>query len=188
MTEDRWTQELRDAAESRRLVRIERAGFPAEFAEGVPLDVGSELVLLALVDVDHFRPNGFGIFRLDDLSDVRSDEYERFLEGVLEGEGSPVRGIEAPDIGIADWRQVARTLAGSGELMIVEAEEAEEDEFWLGRVVDVDDDGVWLLPLGALGDWDEEAVAITFDEITQVRFRERYAEVYARYAGPPPEA
>lgn len=183
---DRWTQELQDAAAEKSLVRIERARFPAEFAEGVPLAVGTDLVLLALVDVDHFRPNGFGIFRLADLSDVRSDEYERFMERVLEGEGTPVSRLEPPDVRIYDWRQAARDLARSGELVIVEAEESQEDEFWLGRIVDVDDDGIWLLPLGALGEWDDESVAITFGEITQLRFRERYAEVYGRYAAPPP--
>jgi hypothetical protein len=184
---DRWTQELQDAAKAKRLVRIERARFPAEFAEGVPLAVGSDLVLLALVDVDHFRPNGYGIFRLADVSDVRSDEYERFMERVLEAEGTPADRLEAPGVRIDDWRHAALDAVRNGELVIVEAEESQEDEFWLGRIADVDEDGIWLLPLGALGEWDHEAVAITYGEITQMRFRERYAEVYARYASPPPE-
>jgi hypothetical protein len=185
---------LRRAIARRESVKIARTGPSQPNVYGFPLAIGRTLVLLhALTDFDL---DGFQVLPLRLVTDVRSGEYERFLERVLRDEGTlrevwPARGKpHRADLPLAGWPELFRALGPSEELVIVECEDrepdGEEQDFFIGPVIGVTDDAVGVHHFDATATWDPSPSAVPFDEITRVRFDERYIRVFARYVGEPP--
>jgi hypothetical protein len=83
---------------------------------------------------------------------------------------------------------VCTALAARGRTVIVECEDFEEEEFYIGRILRVRPDAVIFHHFDAVAVWEDEPTAIPFAEITRVRFDERYTEVFAPYLGEPPAA
>jgi hypothetical protein len=181
---------LRRAIARQESVKIERTGRSQPNVYGFPLAMGRALVLLHAVT--DFDLDGFEVLPVDVVTDVRSGEYERFLERVLRVEGSlrevwPARGARRrAELPLDDWRGLFQALGASGELVIVECEDRDEDDdqdFFIGPIVGVSDDAVGVHHFDATAAWDPAPSVVPFDEITRVRFDERYTRVFARYVG-----
>lgn len=179
--------ELQRARDLRELVRLEREGIHAEAVTGFPLVLGGELVLLHRLD--DFDLAGHAIVRLADVSDVLRGDLEQFTERVMREEGQLERvGAPEPAVPVGDWGEAFEALRASGRIVIVECEDFEEEEFYIGRITRVRGDAVIFHHFDAVAVWDEEATAIPFAEITRVRFNERYTDVFGPYVGEPPES
>jgi hypothetical protein len=78
-------EQLEGALAARQMIRLRRDDIDAATIYGFPLAIGPELVLLA---VEHdWRLDGYAIVRLADVTKVRSNEFDRFTERVLEAKG-----------------------------------------------------------------------------------------------------
>ena len=166
---------------ARQVVYLQREAITAPRVDGVPLAIGPELVLLAVVQ--DWRFDGYAIVRLADITAVRSNEYERFTEQVLEGEGEMARAVlPTPAVPVSSWSEAFEALRASGRYILVHEEEYEEEPMSVGPVVDVRDEVVLLHYVGATAEWDEEPSEIEFANVTRVQFDDRYSTVFARHA------
>jgi hypothetical protein len=178
-------QALRRATQRKEAVRIARHGAAAPHVYGFPLAVGRSHVLVR--DVDDFDVDGFTVLPLRDVADVRSSERERFLERVLRDEGQ-LRAVNAPRfaLGLGDWSEVFSTLGRAGEIVIVECERPPDDIFCIGVVTGLAPDAVGIHQFDATAVWDPAPTVVPFEQITRVRFDERYIHVFARYVDDDP--
>ena len=171
---------LQRAAKQAQCVRIAREGSNLPHVYGFPIAVGPSLILLR--HVADFDVDGFIVMPLRDIANVRSDNNERFLERVLSDEGQ-LGKRRAPTISLAveSWSGVFRALGAEREIVIVECERKDGEDFCIGVVTGVTDDSVGIHQFDAVADWDPAPTIVPFDDITHVRFGDRYTSVYAHY-------
>lgn len=172
---------LESAREARQMVCLKRDAIDATRVHGLPLVLGPELVLLAAVP--DWQLDGYAIVRIADITNVRSDEYERFAERVLEGEGELARlAPPEPAVPIDSWLAAFEALRASGRYLLVHEEGYEDEPMSIGPVVGLRAESVLVHYVDAAGEWEEEPSEILFADITRVQFDDRYSAVFGRYA------
>jgi hypothetical protein len=161
-----------------RCVKVERRRLEAQSVSGVPLALSSTLVLLREV-VDHAM-DGFVVIRTPDITRIRSDQYERFGERILRGEGAlgKVGGRRAHPP-IHSWHSLFRGLQKRRKVITVEAER--RGELYVGVVLGVTERSLVFHFMDATGIWDLEPLTIPFRTITRVVFDSHYDRMLQKY-------
>lgn len=173
---------LKEFRRSRRLVRFNRR-FEEHKVHGYVLDVGPKFFLLALVS-DRIWFDGFECFRIADVSKLRPDPYDRFVECVLEkrGEKSPGK----PRVSLKNVRELLLTAGDAFPLVTIHQEEIDPEVCWIGRVLEVTVEVVRILEIGPDGIWETRPEEYRLSEITQVNFGGDYEDALCLVAGEPP--
>jgi len=146
----------------------------------LPLAIGRSLVLLQ--NIDDFDLDGYVVLPRNDVASVRSDESERFVERVLRDEGE-LRNVSPPPFPVAldSWAGLFSTIAAAGEIIIVECEANPDEDFCIGVVTGVTDGAVGIHQFDFVAMWDDAPTVVAYDDITRVRFGDRYSRVFPRY-------
>ena len=154
---------------------------------GFVLGLGGDLVLLhAFHD---FYPEGYTALRVSDIKRVRSGEHERFWDRMLRGEGLMEQVGISYEVPLDDFRSLLTALHERGQHLIIECEHrktADYDDFFIGRVVAMDDDAVSILHFDSMGAWYEVPSIIAFSDITQIQFDTPYINTITKYLEEPP--
>lgn len=176
---DSVLEQLRAAAARHGYVCVARDAVTERRIRGFVLAMSDELVLMQ--EIYDFASDGYVIVRLRDVTGVRDGDYERFDARVLAGEGiraeRPRKAIDP-----SSWRTVFASLAGGGwPLALVESENGDDGDFWVGRVLGAGETSVAFHYVSPVGVWDAEPEEIEYDDVTRVCFGDRYTTVLARY-------
>ena len=163
-------------------VRLTRS-YPGEpIHNGFVLGLGRELVLLH--QFHDFYPEGYTAVRVNDIRRVRSGKHERFWETMLRGEGLMERVGIPYEVPLDDFRSLLTALHGRGQHVIVECEDrktAEYDDFFIGRIVAMDDESISILHFDSIGAWYDEPSVVAYGDITQVQFDTPYINTITKY-------
>jgi hypothetical protein len=162
-------------------------GYPGEPTHnGFILGLGRDLVLLH--QFHDFYPEGYTALRVADINRVRSGEHERFWEAMLRGEGL-MEGVGIPyQVPLDDFRSLLAALHGRGQHVIIECEDrrtADHDDFFIGRIIALDEEMVSLLSFDPLGRWEEQPCLIAYGDITKVQFDTPYINTLIEYLNEP---
>lgn len=158
--------------------------YDAFFSYFVPLLMNERFFLSA--EEDHFQLDGYTVRRIRDVAetDAQGDLYNAILarEGILDS-------LAVPEVDLAGWETVFRSLDTTGRNIIVEMESLyeEECEFIIGRIEKISDKFVYIRHFDADGVWENEPVRMYYSDITSVTFASRYVDVYSKYLGPLPD-
>lgn len=174
-------EKLKKIYDKKQLVKLKREKISHYNNYGFIIMLNSELVLLQ--NCDEFTLEGYTVLRMDDISSVRSNKFERFVEKILKSEGTLDEVGITYNINLDNWQSLFQSLKKANKNVIIECEVGDEakDEFFIGRLIRVNRKSVSLLYFSAVGKWDEEPTVIPFDEITTVRFDENYIKVFSKY-------
>ena len=163
-------------------VQVTRA-YPGEpIHNGFVLGLGRDLVLLH--QFNDFYPEGLTALRIADIKRVRSGKHERFWEKMFRAEGIMEQVGISYEVLLDDFRSLLAALHGRGQHVIVESEgrkSADQDDFTIGRVVDLGEDAVSILNFDPLGVWDDEPCVIDYDDITKIQFDTPYLNTMSKY-------
>jgi hypothetical protein len=163
-----------------------RGGYPGDPTHnGFILGLGRDLVLFH--QFHDFYPEGYTALRVADVKRVRSGEHERFREAIFRGEGLMERVGIPYEVPLDDCRSLLAALHERGQHIIVECESqetADDDGFFIGRVVAMKDISVSVLHFDPLDRWDDEPTEIACDDITQVEFDTPYINTLSKYLKP----
>ena len=173
-------QKLDQAIAGRSVITIERPEIAETDLLCIPI-ARSEDLLLAHVFYDFF-PDGYRVIRIEDISDVIRDESEVFFQRILVAEGVYARLKLPGAIELGSWRTVLQSLRGKYDYCIIESEQ--EDDFLIGRVVDI---GEWEFNFwyfDATGRWDDELDVVDYDELTSITFDDNYTNTIIKYIPP----
>ena len=168
------------------MIRLDRglAGEPS--LHGYLLGLSPELGLVHCFD--DFEPDGYTLFRLEDVLSLARGPHEEHWDKMLKGEGL-LGGLRAPvEVDLTDLPSAMRAIQRRFPDLIVECEdEGDEDvDFYLGRVLEVTSDAIALHYIDALGRWDEAPTIIPTRRMTKVQFDTPYLRRFMRYAEPFP--
>ena len=147
---------------------------------GFPLALDDDLVLVR--SLHEFAVNGFAVLRLRDLTAVISSDTERFFERVLRAEGALDHAPAARPIPLRSWRAVLDAVRAHYRYAIIECERADGSDFFLGELGAVAGDEATLYYIQVNGTRERALTRVPLDDITLVRFDERYVNLFGRYA------
>lgn len=171
------------AIERRHKVQLERLTFGrTTYWNGFPIERTADFVMLRTLD--DFRLDGFAVLKLADVVAARSGDPERFFERVLRAEGLFERLPSPGTIRLESWGSIVEDVIARHTNAIVECEALEQPEFHLGQLIDVDHEALRLLYIHVNGTKEVEPTRILLDDVTLVRFGERYIELFAKYCVP----
>ena len=177
---------LRRAIREKSPVRIRRRLPQPSNLHGIPLRLGRQLALVHLFD--DFTFDGFCVFPIAQIRDVRLGEYESFAKRVLTDNGQfKALGRGVPQVRLTDWPAFFRSIAKHVKLVIVECERPKDDIFCVGPIVGVNDRVVGIHHFNATAEWDARPSGVRHRDITYVRFLDSYSLAFAPYLGPRPE-
>lgn len=136
--------------------------------------------LVAIYEVRDFKPIGYCVFRISDLTSVRRKRTDEFQQRLLESDGAvdPVALKITP--AISSYRALVEWL-DDDEILIIEDEAADEPSFFIGVCEEAtENDFVGRFFSGA-GNWSTETWSYAWHEITTIQFRTDYIAAYQRY-------
>lgn len=166
---------------TKKKVRVSRRTPCEPLLNGFLLDSGASHVLMhAFHD---FMPDGYTVFRLEDVEGFRSGPYERHWEGMLLAEGL-LKGLDfAEKIDLSSMRSVIESISQRFEHFIVECEDDDEDvqDFYIGSLVSADFDSITFRHFDGYGYWEAEPATIDIDDITKVQFDTPYIRVFSKH-------
>lgn len=174
------TEALQRAIDRGENVQIVRSMVAHPTWNGFPLALGDELVLVR--SLHEFAVNGFAVLRLQDITAVLSTDAERFFERVLRAEGALDEAPAAKAVPLRSWRSVLEAVRRHYRHAIIECERAEGGDFYLGELAGVEGDEATLHYIQVSGTRERQLTRVALDDITLVRFDERYVNLFGRYA------
>jgi hypothetical protein len=181
MSSSNQSGDLRPFLGKRRMVRIELASMPGENLHGYVVGLGKSLGLLHAFH--NFFPDGYTLFRIDDVESMRSGEFEQPWDRMLESEGL-LGGLDIDwNIDLDSWAAAVRDIHRIFGRITVEWHLEGDDEiaFTIGRVVDQDADSVSILGFDATGVWETDPEFIGFEDILQVHVETPYIQRFWKY-------
>ena len=174
------TEALQRAIDRDENVQIARSMGPHPTWNGFPLALGDELVLVR--SLHEFAVNGFAVMRLRDITAVLSTDAERFFERVLRAEGALDEAPAARMVPLRSWRSVLEAVRLHYRHAIIECEGPEGGAFYLGELAGVEGDEATLHYIQVNGTRERALTRVALDDVTLVRFDERYVNLFGRYA------
>jgi len=181
-------KELSLFARTGKKVRLIRRQPSEPRLNGYILSVSEKLLLMH--SFDDFEPDGYTICRIQDIVKLRHGPYEEWFDHILRSE-SLVEGLKLRHkIDLTSWTTAIRSVARHYKQMIVECEDAQEDEdFYIGELVELRSRSIRFRDYDALGYWSPMPKSITIAEITKIQFDTPYIRIFSKYTreGTPPE-
>lgn len=149
-----------------------------------PLAVGKKLFIGA--NEDDFSIDGYTIRRIKDVVSVKIKDDKCLEIDIAEG---LLDEIALPDIDISSWHSAFESLKELDRNIIVEKESsiADDCQFAIGRIAQINDDYLLLREFDAEGNWLYDNTIIPYSEITSVTIDSRYVRVFSKYLPPCPE-
>jgi len=169
-----------------RMIRLDRGLSGEPSLHGYLLGLSPELGLMHCFD--DFEPDGYTLFRLEDVLALERGAHEEHWDKMLRGENLLAGLHPAIRVDLTDITSALRSIHPSYGDVIVECEDESEEEgdFYLGRLLEVTRDHVALHYVDALGRWDEAPTLISIERITKIQFDTPYLRRFMRYADPFP--
>lgn len=160
-------------------IKIRRSKINADDLNVIPLAIGQNLVLLQ--DLYDFSLDGYVIIRIKDVTSVVITKSQQFSQFILKEEGI-LNQIRKPLISSIDtWENVLTELSNLGKNIIVECENIDTSKFFIGKIIALNKESLFILHFNGAGEWDEEPTEILLKDITSISFDSRYINVISKY-------
>ncbi len=166
-----------DAIAAQKVLTIERTEVLEPELLCIPIDRSDDL-LLVHVFYD-FQPDGYRVICLDDIYDVIRDGSEEFFERIIAAEGVYEKLKTPTFVNLTSWRTVLLSLKGRFDFCIIECDA--EDDFLVGKLMDVREDEFTFWYFDATGKWDDELDVVDYDDVTAVSFDDNYINTIIKY-------
>ena len=164
-------------------VRLTRGrGEFQEIDRGYILDHSSAFILLQTTD--DFALNGYAIFPIDTVVELRHNKHDKFYDEIMKRENLKEK-IGIPfNIDLSTWKTLFQTLKKTKLTVTIECEEPHLDYFCIGSLNQVGEKKVSSFYFSPDGIIDEKPTVTEYINITKVSFDDRYANVLTKYLKP----
>jgi hypothetical protein len=177
---------VREAHDTRALVRLWRNEHEAASFTGLVAGVGKEFFLLWVLG-DYIGFDGLYALRYRDVTEIEvPDKNTRFLERAMALK--EVKPEWPLDFALDDVEGVVRSAAQHVAAIAVHVDTEGEDEVcYVGRLLGFEADGFLVQEITPDAEWLRESSFFGFDEVSAVALRGPYHEALLQVAGPPPD-
>ena len=157
---------------------VKREAISPYFIYCFPICHSANLLLIEVVE--DFLPDGYKIIRKDDITEIRYNESDEFAEYFFKKE-EIIHGEQRPDIKNLDSiKEVLKQFVDSEENIIVECE-TDDDNFFIGKVIECGEDTFFFLNFDGVGKWNQSPVEVLYSKVTCISLRARYLRIMSKY-------
>lgn len=171
-------EKLKVIFEKNDVCRIERKNID-EFNKSVKPIICNDKFLLFCYEYD-FEFDGFQLIRLCDITDIKYDEVDIFISNILRKENIIAETKKIMNFRIDNFKTILEYFFNNNENIIIECEKI--SEFNIGKIIEIYDDHIIFLNFDGEGTWYKDPLAIYYDDITSISFRNRYVKYMSKYA------
>lgn len=151
---------------------------------GYVMDIGPKFFVLAVVDNDVLRFNGFSCLRLVDMRNLRvPHRYSRFIEAAHKNLGE--RKPKKPRILMSNVQNILLSASECFPLVTIHRERVHPGVCHIGRVEEVSRTSLFIQEIGPDAVWDKEVETYNLGEITRVDFGGAYEKALYVVGGKP---
>ena len=165
------------AITGRNVLSVERPELTETELICLPIARSDEL-LLVHVFLD-FYPDGYRIIRIEDIYNVIREGSERFFERIIISEGVHARLVPPCPIDLASWQSALTSLSGDYNFCTIECDG--DEEFLIGKVVELGEWDLTFWYFDATGKWDDETDVVDYDDLSAVSFDDNYTNTITKY-------
>lgn len=148
-----------------------------EVVNCIPIAASNDL--LFVLRYQDFMPDGFEILRLMDIQSYDYSDSCRYFEEIVKKEGAQSLLSDSSDINISNWTTVFTSIKELEYIVIVDI--GKEDAVIVGRVASILEDSVRMHCFSPTGVWDDEEWAEPYKNITGIKFKNHYTNIYTKY-------
>lgn len=172
---------INECIANKSVVHIIRRNAGTHPIDCIPLALGDKFLLVQYLN--DFQLDGYKIIRLKDISFVRVGEFERFYEHILKSEDIYDEIIVPliPDLG--NIKNIIKEFKYTGKTLIIKCENKEEGKSYIGRINYFNTKSFSFLCLNSIGEWNGESSQMAYNEISSIRFDDRYTKIISKYLG-----
>jgi len=174
-------QLLDRAIQGRNVLSIERPEVAETEMLCIPIARSDELLLVHIFY--DFYPDGYRIVRIEDIYGIIRDGSEEFFERVIHAEGVYARLRTPGDIDLGNWHSALLSLRGRHDYCIIECDG--DDDFLVGKMVELGQWDCTFWYFDATGKWDDEVDVVDYDDITALSFDDNYTKTIVKYIEKP---
>ena len=141
----------------------------------------SDNFLLIQVEEEFFL-NGYAIIRTEDIDEIICEDGENMLQQILEKEGviEESYGIDY-ELKMKSWKTIFKHLQELDIHAIVECEDLDEPLFVIGPIEKIGKEKLQIRYYSPSAILEKETTKINMDDITMVKFGDRYSTIYRKY-------
>ena len=141
----------------------------------------SEGFLLLQVE-EEFLLNGYAIVRTEDIDEIICEDGQHKLQEILEKEGITEKsyGINH-ELKMKSWKSIFKHLQELDIHVIVECEDLDEPLFVIGPIEKIGKEKLQIRYYSPSAILEKETTKINMDDITMVKFGDRYSTIYRKY-------
>lgn len=176
------SERLKSVASDKRMVRIVRS-LPGEpYENGFVVGVGEELVLLH--QFHDFYPEGYTAMLLEDIQDIRCEKRNQLFRNIIRSEGICTDYSLEHIIDLRSVELLMKSLFGRYDFVILECESrvwAEEDDYYIGRILSVDEERTVLKCFDSEGVWDSRSTSVQHRDVSKIEFDSPYINLFSRH-------
>lgn len=147
---------------------------------GFILEMSEQFILIQIHE--EFLLDGYAIVRKDQVHSYRCNLTDRTQKKILQNEGvlDTQLGISTK-IDLSTWQTIFRSLRNADFHVIIECEALQDPDFIIGPVKRIDKHGVKINFYDSAGRLLKFLTYVPYDQITVVKFDNRYTTVFKKY-------
>ena len=145
---------------------------------GYPVAMTDKLVALRFVY--DFEPDGIKIIRTQDITEAFCGDVEAFNDRIVKSECGDLK-LDAPPLNLYSIKSLCADLQKSGQLVAIDCEGYEESQFYVGKIVALEDKCAQVLCFDGLGVWDKKPISVDYKKITCISVGSHYVETISKY-------
>jgi len=147
---------------------------------GFMLDMSDDFLLLQMVE--GFQMDGYGIIRKDYFEAMSCNDYNKAYRDILKAEGVIKKeyGLKKK-VKLDTWKTIFKSLVKHDFHVIVECEDLQNPTFTIGPITKVGNKYVHIRYYDATGLLEKKSTKVKLEDITLVRFGDRYTQTFRKY-------
>ena len=138
--------------------------------------------MVSALAVSRLFPDGFALLRVDGVSSIRFGEHEQFWTKMIDREGLTAV-LPDPQLTLDSLQNMLGQLQSKQANFVVQCEDSKENvaDFYIGRLIELQDNTCSFANFDALGRWDTALSTINLFEITRVEWQTPYCVTFSRH-------
>ena len=176
-----YDQLLKKHIDKRSFVKIEREFLDCDASlSGYLLDVSDGFLMVQ--KEEEFFLDGYAIIPKFCFDGIRHNKFDKTLGKIMRKEGIEQEhyGIDY-DVDLTDWPSIFKSLRNRDLHVILECEDLEDPVFLIGPITRVGKKSVSIHYYDSTGKQDEKPTKVRYEDITILRFDERYINIFRKY-------
>ncbi len=162
-------------------VKITRTIAPGvdETSSGYILDFTDDLLLLQ--ETDDFALDGYCILPVKQIKKIRHNKFDKCYKQIMIAEGEAAKVGIGYKIDLTTWPSVFKSIQAAKLNVIVEVEDPANKIFSIGPILKITNKKIHIEYFDPEGFIMAIPDKINFDDITKLKFDDRYINVFSKY-------